>query len=216
MNAIVCKVSILQQLGVSTGPVWKIPLVDDLTVNIDEVDSTRAGEVGEERVSWRHVMVVKASQTKTPADQCALLHDSELNSKGPLKGSNSCQFYMSLLSGSSDGSKRITGDWDDDFFGRHHESLYFSSHSRCLRTTCFPRRGMPVLRASGWWSEVRTAVCRGDTGLYYLTARHAAVISASRHLILNFDHTAVSQWTSGMFIIMDPFIMILVFIHGKK
>ena len=75
MNTIVCQVSILQQLSVSTGSVWKIPLMNDLTVRIDEVDSTRAGEVGEERVSWRHVMDVKPSQAKTPADQSALLHD---------------------------------------------------------------------------------------------------------------------------------------------
>lgn len=77
MYAVVCKISILQQLGVSTGPVWEVPLMDDLTVNIDEIDRTRACEVGEERVSRRHVMIVEPSQTKTPADQCTLLHDFE-------------------------------------------------------------------------------------------------------------------------------------------
>lgn len=59
MNTIVCQVSIPQQLSVSTRPVWKVPLMDHLAVDIDQVDCARAGEVGEERVSWRHVMRVK-------------------------------------------------------------------------------------------------------------------------------------------------------------
>lgn len=74
MNTIVCEISILQQLSVSTGSIWKIPLMDDLAVNVNQVDSTRASEVSEERVSWRHIVGVKSSQAKTSAGECTLLH----------------------------------------------------------------------------------------------------------------------------------------------
>jgi hypothetical protein len=74
MDTIVCEVSVLQQLSMSTRPVWELPLMDHLAVDVYQVDGARAGEVGEERVSWRHVMRVKSAQAKTPADECALLH----------------------------------------------------------------------------------------------------------------------------------------------
>ena len=63
MNTVVCQVSILQQLSVSTGSVRKVPLMDNLAVDVNKVDSTGAGEVGEERVPRRHVMRVEPSQT---------------------------------------------------------------------------------------------------------------------------------------------------------
>ena len=49
--------------------------MDDSTVNVDQVDSARTGEMGEERVTWRHAVRVEPSQAKTAPDECALLHD---------------------------------------------------------------------------------------------------------------------------------------------
>lgn len=43
MDTIVCEVSVLQQLSMSTRPVWELPLMDHLAVDVYQVDGARAG-----------------------------------------------------------------------------------------------------------------------------------------------------------------------------
>lgn len=74
MDAVVCEVAVLEQLCVSAGAVGQLPLMDYLSVVVDEIDSSRGGEGCEECVAWRHFVCIDASDPEATTSKRTLFH----------------------------------------------------------------------------------------------------------------------------------------------
>lgn len=76
MYAIVRQIAVLEQLCVSPWSVRKMPLMNNCSVVVDEIDSSRTGQMCEERIAWRHFVWVDSSEAEATASKCALLHSA--------------------------------------------------------------------------------------------------------------------------------------------
>ena len=101
MNTVVCQVSVLQKLRMSTRAIRKFPLMHldgriwcqligifdrtrkayDLSMVVNKVDCSRAREMCEESVPWRHFVRVDTAKSKTSTCKCALLHFKSIRKK---------------------------------------------------------------------------------------------------------------------------------------
>ena len=78
MNAVVCQITVLEKLRMSSRAVWQIPLMYDLAVVVDKVDRPRTGEVREQCIPRRDFVRVHSTKTESATGQCALLHVVEV------------------------------------------------------------------------------------------------------------------------------------------
>lgn len=74
MYAIVCQIAVLQELRMSAGTIGEVPLVNNLAMVVDEIDSAGTGEVREEYISWRNLVWIDASKAESTTSKCALFH----------------------------------------------------------------------------------------------------------------------------------------------